>query len=293
MRRTLIALALIPAALAPTLALAQAAPAPVVERRYDPAPWWMRDPVITSMGYVRTEVAANRGTFSASFQSVEKTAPEATKAAADQVRALGRQLGALGADRVRIESAFTITPLYDQYRDKDGNLINNVRADKIEKYQVNATLSIEVRDMSILEQVYAMVVAARPTSVGSVGFSLRETNETKAYMYAEAIKDAARRAKIAADSAGSRLGPARVIDPTGRACRTDILARQDLGSGDESYAYDVPPPPPPAPMAYMRAPVAEASAGTATGFTPDDMRLPLQPPLHELTGTACVVYGLN
>ncbi|MDO9223236.1 MAG: SIMPL domain-containing protein [Caulobacter sp.] len=293
MRHALIALALIPAALSPSLSFAQTAPGPVVDRRYDPEPWWMREPVITSMGLVRTEVPANRGNFRASFQSVERTAPEATKAAADQVRALGKQLAAVGADRVRIESSFSITPLYDQYRDREGNLINNERADKIEKYQVNATLSIEVRDMTILEQVYAMVVAAQPTSVGAVNFSLQETNETKAYMYAEAIKDAARRARIAADAAGARLGGVKVIDPSGRACQTDILARQTYGSDDGSAAYDVAPPPPPAMASrYATAEMARAPQ-PATGVSPEDMRLPLQPPLHELNGQACVVYGLN
>ena len=292
MRHTLIALALIPAALSPSLAAAQTAPAPVADSRYDRAPWWMREPVITSMGLVRTEVPANRGNFRASFQSVERTAPEATKAAADQVRALGKQLAAVGADRVRIESSFTITPLYDQYRDREGNLINNERADKIEKYQVNATLSIEVRDMTILEQVYAMVVAAQPTSVGAVSFSLQETNETKAYMYAEAIKDAARRAKVAADAAGARLGGVKVIDPAGRACQTDILARQAYGSADYAAA-DVPPPPPPAMASRYAADEMAPSPQRGAGVTPEDMRLPLQPPLRELNGQACVVYGLN
>jgi hypothetical protein len=59
---------------------AQTAPAaPVLDRpRYDPAPWWMRDPIIAASGYVELKLPANRANFSASFQAVEKTAGAAT-----------------------------------------------------------------------------------------------------------------------------------------------------------------------------------------------------------------------
>ena len=53
---------------APALAAAQTPPATIGER-YVPAPWWMRDPVIASIGHVRSQVAANRAAFGASFQA--------------------------------------------------------------------------------------------------------------------------------------------------------------------------------------------------------------------------------
>ncbi len=88
------------------------------------------------------------------------------------------------------------------------------------------------------------------------------------------------------------------IDPTGRACETDVLAGwPSYGSGAEDattvqdavvtgsrlgYASAPPPPPPPA----------------RPGVAPDEAqieaaRLALQPPLRELTDRACVVYALN
>jgi uncharacterized protein YggE len=279
-----------------TVATAQTA-VPVVVDRYVPAPWWMRDPVIASIGYVRVELPANRASFTASYEVVDRSAPEATSKAADKVRALGDALRAMGADKVRIVTTFATTPLYEQYRDKNGNMIDNQRADKIERYQVRAEVSIEVRDTSLLEQTYATVMAAKPTSASQVSFRLDPDNETKTALYSLAVKDAARRARLAVDNAGARLGAAKVIDPTARACQTDVLAGEAsapegspmqpttvaadevvvTGSRmrEDKAAYAPKPPPPP-------------------GFdiSPETMKLPIQPPLEEMTAQSCVIYGL-
>jgi len=282
----------------PTTALAQTPPASIGDR-YVPAPWWMRDPVIASVGYVRTEVQANRASFGATFQSVERTATEASRKAADQVRALSQALGAYGADTVRVETTITTRPIYDQYRDENGVMRDNVRADRIARYQSDASVSVTIRDVAVLERVYATVIASQPTSVSAVGFGLDPDNAVKTWLQAEAVKDAARRAREAATNAGATLGRVQVIDPTGRACETDVLAGwPSYGGSDEqvtsvnsdvvvtasraarpAYAPAPPPPPPPG-----EAP-SEAQIEAA--------RLALQPPLRELTDRACVVYGLN
>ncbi len=285
----------------PAAATAQTPPATIGER-YVPAPWWMRDPVIASVGHVRTEIPANRAGFSAAFQSVDRTAADASRKAADQVRALSQALAAYGVDKVRVETTLSTRPLYDQYRDEAGVLRDNIRADRIERYQADATVTVTIRDVAVLERVYATVVASQPTSIGQVWFNLQPDNATKTWLQGEAVKDAARRAREAASNAGGSLGGVRVIDPTGRACQTDVLAGWPSYSSGGSLATDVdanfgsrmeqnfappppaPPPPPPPPPPGGAAP-SEAQIEAA--------RLALQPPLRELTDQACVVYALN
>ena len=258
----------------------------------------MREPVIASIGHVRTEVAANRAGFSASFQSVDRTAAEASRKAADQVRALSLALAAYGVDKVRVETTLSTRPLYDQYRDEAGVLRDNVRADRIERYQADASVTVTIRDVSVLERVYATVVASQPTSIGQVSFNLEPDNAIKTWLQGEAVKDAARRAREAASNAGGSLGGVRVIDPTGRACETDVLAGWPSYSSGGSLATSVnsrgdvvdysstvmamapPPPPPPGADGPSEAQIEAA-------------RLALQPPLRELTDRACVVYALN
>jgi uncharacterized protein YggE len=291
--RAMFAAVLMTAVAAP--ALAQTPPA-TIGQQYVPAPWWMRDPVIASIGYVRVELPANRANFSATFLAVERTAADASRRAADQVRALGRSLAEYGIERVRVETNVTTQPLYDQYRDGDGELRENERADRIERYQAEATVSLAVRDMAVLERVYATVTASQPTSVSQVYFSLEPDNQAKANLAAAAMRDARNRALAAVENAGATLGSARVIDPSGRACQTDVLAGwpsygAGVGQATTVAAEDIvvtgsrirapaPPPPPASGQAPSEAQIEAA-------------RLALQPPLQVLTDQACVVYGLN
>lgn len=279
-------------------AFAQTPPA-TIGQQYVPAPWWMRDPVIASIGNVRVEIQANRAGFSANFQSIERNAAEASRKAADQVRALSRALAAYGVDKVRVETRLTTRPLYEQYRDEAGTLRDNVRPDKINRYQTEASVQLTIRDTSVLERVYATVVATQPTSISPVYFNLEPENVWKSNLAAEAMKDARVRALAAASNAGATLGSVRVIDPTGRACQTDVLAGwPSYGpSGGQPTTVDevvvtgsrmmnapmvAPPAPPPTPSG--QAPSEEAIEAA---------RLALQPPLQTLTESACVVYGLN
>ncbi len=273
-------------ALIATPAAAQVPPAEL-GARYVPAPWWMREPVIASIGMVRTEIQANRAQFGARFSAVERTSDAALAAAAAKVREIDSVLRSQGADRVRIATTFRTTPLYEQYKDKEGNLQTNDRADKIERYEVQANLSLEVRDLAALEAAYAAVVAAKPQAIDPVRFSLEPDNAAKTFLQVEAVKDATRRARAAAEATGSRLGPVKVIDPTSRACQTDVLAGWPSYGRAESrtdvqYAAAPPPPPPPPPIMVTGSRVAGAPA----------VQVSLQPPFERLEDDACVVFAL-
>lgn len=282
-----------------TPALAQTPPA-TIGQQYIPAPWWMRDPVIASIGHVRVELQANRAGFSASFRTVDRSVAEASRKAADQVRALSQTLAAYGVDKVRVETSLTTQPLYDQYRDENGVLRDNTRADRIERYEAQASVSVTVRDVAVLERVYATVVASQPASIARVYFSLEPDNATRSGLASAAMRDARARAEAAAQNAGATLGSVRVIDPTGRACETDVLAGwPSYGSGASMPTtvdgitvtgsrmnraeMAMAPPPPPAPPSGQAPTEAAIEAA----------RLALQPPIQVLTDQACVVYGLN
>ncbi|WP_017667177.1 SIMPL domain-containing protein [Sandarakinorhabdus sp. AAP62] len=286
--------ALLPAALLAALiaapAFAQTPPASIGQP-FIPAPWWMKDPVIASMGHVRTEVPANRAHFAARFSAVEKTAAGATTAATVKAKELDAALAALGKERVRLTTSLSTRPLYDQYRQKDGTLVENSRADMIEAYEVTAVLSVEVRDTALLERAYRLAVAARPSAIDTPAFQLEPENELKTWLFEAAVKDAARRARLATVAAGSRLGMVKLIDPSGGVCQTQVLAGWPSYAG-ESPATDVQvsgsmarhADAAPAMMAAPPPPGLEKLAGA--------VQVTLQPPLHSLTAQACVIYGL-
>jgi uncharacterized protein YggE len=269
---------------------------------YDRAPWWMKESVITQTGYVFTEIPANRAHFSATFLTVDDTAEKAQAKAIEQTRGLNQALDKLGKDKVRISTSFSMRALYEQYRDKNGNRIEDQRGDKIEKYQVSLNLSVEVRDTALLERAYALVLAAAPTSSTPINFSLQADNETNTWLYTEATQDAHNRALQSAAAAGGKLGGIKVIDPTGRACETDILARAPDTGWDPTAANYAPPvvqarmspqyemaAAPPAPM------MAGLVAGSAEYLEAKALQNPFiqTPPLQRLEAKSCVVYGLN
>ncbi len=279
------------AALTATAAAAQTPPA-TIGQPYIPAPWWMKDPVIAAMGHVRTEVPANRAGFAVRFSVVSKTAAEATTAATAKARELDAALAASGKDKLRLTTTLVTRPLYDQYRTKDGQMVENNRADQIESYEVTAVLQVEVRDVSVLERAYRLSVAARPSAIDQVRYSLDAGNELKTWLYEAAVKDAVRRARLATAAAGARLGMAKVIDPSGGVCETQVLAGWPSYSGAvaaqdvaapayESRAMDMPAP------AVMAAPPPPGLEKLA-----EAVQVTLTPPLYPLSAQACVIYGL-
>jgi len=262
-------------------------------RVYDPAPWWMDKPIIASVGYVTSEVLANRANLSASYMAVDRDAATATKLAAQKARAISSALSAYPIDKVRVEMGFDITPLYEQYRDKDGQRVENERADKIERYQASVRVRLDIRDVRLAEPVYAVLVAAKPADIQAVSFNLEPDNETKTQMFKLAVEDAKRRADLGAQAAGTRVSVVRLIDPTGRACETDVLVTGAQRTYSPGVAYRVPAPPAAAPSSLNELIVTGAKRAAEAGLQPEDLQLPLQPPLQRLEARACVVFGLG
>ena len=266
---------------------------------YDKAPWWMKDSVITQTGHVYTEITANRANFTATFLSVDDTAEKAQARSIQQTKALQQALAKLGKDAVRVTTGFSMRALYEQYRDKNGNRVENQRGDKIEGYEVSLNLSLEVRDLSVLENAYALVLAAAPTRTANIRFSLQPSNEINAWLYNQAIKDARQRASDGAAAAGGKLGGIKVIDPTGRACQTDILARgaeethNRFGYANLADDEDRPPPvvqPRITPKSEYTEPPSQVGLLEAKAL---DNTFVQTPPLQRLAATACVVYGVE
>ena len=272
-------------------------------QRYDPAPWWMNQPVIASLGHARVETPANRAQFTASFQSIDRDRERALVAARERVRALGQALSSYGPERVRVQSSVYLQPLYEQYRDRQGQVQENQRADQVVRWTATASFTVAVRDLGVLQRVYSTVVDARPTSTTPVYFHMEIDPEMQAELQVQAVRDAARRARLAAEAAGTRLGPARVIDPTAGVCHSNVLTQRfGPGGGDaeEDMMSFAPPPPPPPPAAPPPPPppseaiTVTGSRGGGAGPTESvDTGLPLQPPLQTLTSQACVVYSLG
>ncbi|UDF03073.1 SIMPL domain-containing protein [Asticcacaulis sp. AND118] len=276
---------------------AAALPAPVHQPGetpgwFDVAPWWMDRPVLPQTGFAETEVEANRAIFAARFKGTGKTASEAQQQAVSQTAELIAALRKRPVDAVRIATDFTVQAFYEQYRDKDGEKIDNVRGDKIRGYDATLTLRIEARDMATLEPVYALVLAAAPTQVDRVVFSLRPDNALRDRLRIEAVRDAGVRAQGAAEATGSRLGGIRLIDSSSRACRADILGRDKDNKGDDDQVTHTS-------LERKRA-MADSAEVRVTGSRAAVLEARAAenafiqtPPLYRIRVQTCVVYDLK
>ncbi len=275
------------------------APLPVSVSRYDPAPWWMKANVIAQTGYVFSETAANRANFSGTFRATAPTVAGAQAEAIEKTRPLQQALAKFGRDKVRVTTDFSMDPLYKQYRDGDGNMVDDERGDRITGYEVSIVIEVEVRDLSQLESAYSLVMAAGPSASDDVAFSLQPGNEMNSWLYSEAVKNARVRASAAAAAAGGTLGTVRLVDPTGRACQADGLSLRSNADEvvDAITAQDI--------GAFPDKSVGESLQRVSGvqvnrfGTTADlearaaNNAFVQTPPLQRLTAMACVVYGLN
>ncbi|MDC7682570.1 SIMPL domain-containing protein [Asticcacaulis sp. BYS171W] len=287
--------------------MAGAATAQTADPRFESAPWWATSPVLPQIGYAEREVEANRATFTATFRGVGKTAAEAQNLAIAQATPLMTSLRKQGAEVARITTGFDMQALYQQYK-VDGEMVDNERGDKIRGYEANLSIEVEVRDLAGLERIYALALAASPTQVSRLSFRLEADNAVKTALLSEAGRDAAARAQGAAQVLGVQVGGVRMIDPTGRACQSNLLGRQKpekaadgsevqevvvagsraeyRGRADSVVADDV--------GAFPDRNAAEAMQRVAGLEMKADENAFLQtPPLYKVRAQTCVVYGLK
>jgi uncharacterized protein YggE len=280
--------------LAASAAAAQPVAPPQPARAYEPAPWWMDKPVIASVGYVTADTPANRATVEATYDAVDRDLVQATRAAVEKAKAVTGALAAFGPEKVRTATSVDIKPLYEQYRDKSGEKVENERADKIDRYQVSVNVAVEVRDLRVVEPVHAILVSAKPSRMEAVSFSLRPSDETRTQMFKLAVEDARRRAELAATAAGAKVGAVRLIDPTARACETDVLVTGAPRNFPPTAPYPVA-----APQARRSSDsldeiiVTSRRKAEAAGLRPEDVQLPVQTPEEQLEAKACVVFSLG
>lgn len=273
--------------LTPLAALAQTVADPV-----EKAPWWLKAGVITQTGYASKQVPANRAIFGAGFRAVDKTAEGAQRQATAQTQGLQSALAALGRDKVLVTTDVSMRPLYQEYRDANGQKIEDQRGDRITGYEVLLTLNLEVRDISQLGRAYSLVMAATPATTDDISFGLVPDHDLNAWLYTEATRDARRRATATAAATGGVLGSVRLIDMSGQTCNSDTMGRAPdevvtRYRDDNDYGNSVQ-------SSYSAKRKSDTVVDQVT-IEMAAMQTPFvqSPPLYKAEASSCVVYELK
>lgn len=257
-------------------------------------PYWTRMPVIEAIGRANMQVAPNRASFSVTYMETDKDADDAMKLAVQRGKVAYDAIKKIAGDKAIVQSSVSVEPYYQQYRNKDGDKVENDRADKIEGYEARVSLTVQVEDVPMAGKARAGALALGPETSTPLRTYLEATTEMNRAAYEAAVADGAARAKATASASGSKLGKLLVVQEGGGPC----LGRWSTSSGtDNSYydrynapeAYAMAAPPP--------APVAEGMIGrkqvTITQADIDALDLPSDERKQSISSSVCMIYAVG
>ena len=189
-------------------ALAQTASVPV---RVFEEPYWTKAPVIEVLGRAKLEVPPNRASFQVTYKETGKSADAAMKAAVERARLAYKAVKAVAKKSARASTSVSVEPYYKQYRDKNGNIISNNRADKVAGYNARVIMDVTMLDVALAGKARAAALALAPERSSRMRIYLERTAQINRDAYAAAVSDAAKRAKLSATAAGAHLGRLMVL----------------------------------------------------------------------------------
>ena len=262
-------------------------------------PYWWDKPVVEGMGRAMLDVAPNRARFDLAFVETDDQSDASMKKAVARAKIAYDAIKKVAGDKARITTSVNVTAFYKQYKDKEGNVQTNARADQVEGYEARVSMSVVLLDTSLAGRARAAALALGPQDAGRVSIYLEQTAEMQRAVLDAAAKDARQRAQLAATAAGGRLGDILVVQEGNNSCMgnwsSSQVARVLGDGGDYRYAPSpayAPPPPPPA----MAPPVASGQVGSRTiTVTEKDLAaldLPSDPNPQQIQADVCVIYTL-
>lgn len=205
-------------------------------------PYWTKAPVIEVLGRANLEVPPNRASFSISFVETDRDANDAMKLAVERGRAAYNAIKAVAGDSSRVHTSVSVDPYYEQYRDKDGDRIENRRADKVKGYEARVAVSVTVTDVARAGSARAAALALGPEDSSSLRVYLERTADLNRQAYEAAVADAAARARMSASAAGTTLGRLMVIQEGNGPCLGRWTTQPGIVAQKSQYARAVPAP---------------------------------------------------
>ncbi|MBK8197347.1 MAG: SIMPL domain-containing protein [Acidobacteria bacterium] len=273
-------------------ALAQGAPD--FQNEAFTTPYWTRVPVIEVIGRADMQVAPNRANFSVTYLETDKDSKKAMQLAVERGRlAYDTIKKSAGKDSV-ITTSVNVTALYEQYKDKDGNKIDNERSDKIRAYEARVSLNVTVQDVSKAGTARAGALAIGPENSSGLTTYLERTTEMNREAYEAAVKDGTARAKSTASASGGKLGRLMVVQEGSGPC---LGSWSSYGGSDYDYyraapAY-APPPPPPPPPPPVASGMIDGRMVTITQADLDALNLPSDDKTQSVSASVCMIYKVD
>lgn len=265
-------------------------------------PYWWDKPVVEGLGRALIEVAPNRARFDVAFVETDAKSEDAMKKAVQRSKIAYDAIRKVAGDKARVTTSVNVTAFYKQYKDKDGLVQSNNRADQVDGYEARVSMTVDLTNPSLAGRARAAALALGPQSVNPVYIYLEQTPEMQRQALDEAAKDARQRAQITASAAGARLGDILVVHEGSESCLGNWSTTQVARVIDPENAYRYgapmapPPPPPPPPPPAPPPPLASGMVGSRTiAVSERDLAaldLPSDAGPQTIQSSVCVIYTL-
>ena len=262
-------------------------------------PYWTEAPVIEAIGRANLQVAPNRASFNVNFTETNKDAKNAMRLAVERGRIAYDAIKAVAGDTARVQTSVSVDPYYEQYRTKEGDRVENRRADKVKGYEATVTVNVTVTDVDTAGKARAAALVLGPESSSRLNVFLERTAEINREAYEAAVADAAARARASAKAAGAQLGKLMVVQEGNGPCLGRWTTQAGIVMRSRSPA---PPPPSPqrtAPMERKLETVTVTSSmvgGETITITQDDidaLNLPSDENPQDVQASVCAIYAVQ
>jgi hypothetical protein len=261
-------------------------------------PYWWDKPVVEGLGRAMMDVAPNRARFEVSFVETDNQSAAATKKAVARARLAYDAIRKVAGDKARVTTSVNVNAYFEQYRDKDGNILTNDRADRVKGYEARTAMTVTLTDTDLAGRARAAALALAPQNSGEIYVYLEETAEMQRDILNEAAKDARERARGVASAAGAKLGDLLVIQEGSDSCMGNWSTGQAarVMNPDSNYRYAPvaamasPAPPPPAPVASG---MIDGRQVTITEADLAQLNLPNDELPRTISANVCVIYTLT
>lgn len=242
-------------------------------------PYWAHKPVVEILGRSKIEFESNNAVLRFTVSEIDKDQDKALLKVSQRAQpAIDKVVAILGKDG-RIDVNYIRRAIYQQYKDKDGNKIENEREDRVENYVIGWSIIVETKNMSLVPKIRAEILAVENSMMTDrVDYSFSPSPAQERQLFSAAIEDGKERAKIVSDAYGVKLK--LLMTQEGR---SECLSSPS-GYGEKSTENK---------KTYLGDNANVVVTGSRIKPIQTDLIMPAAPETHELKALVCMVYAVE
>ena len=250
-------------------------------------PYWVDRPIIEVLGRATLEFTPNRVSFAIVVEETNNDADTALSRVAARTRPAIEKVQNLMRGKGQISVTYLRDELYQQYRDREGNKIENTREDKVENYVARYIINIKLDDATLLPNIKAELLAVGNAKMQSEAeYSFVPSTEQARSMFRSAMKDGEERAKIVAEAHHGRTK--LLVFEEGV---TQCISSQTGPIAIERMTVQV------APTEMISNITASSETVVVTGqkrkLTSQELIMPASPEPVQIEASVCMVYAID